>query len=135
MSYRLNTFPARSNYWAFPCDYVIYARMSSSSADRKVKHKVEEKVMSYPEFIRCKAPITGSDLDEVQARLRIVFPPVARELYLRYNGGHPVPSYFPMDGEYYGVHQFFPIKDGESPFTLEATYERVSDALPRNFIP
>jgi hypothetical protein len=75
-------------------------------------------------------------LDGVQKRLGIVFPLEFREHYLKYNGGTPQPNCFPFDGDYYCVHQFFPITSDRDPsLTLEHTYELVKDALPHDLVP
>lgn len=86
-------------------------------------------------FLDTKPTPTARDFDAVAELLGFPLPQDLREHYSRFNGGHPVPSLFPKDGELYQVHDFFPIKYGHS---LEEAYRNVvvgNNLFPSYLIP
>lgn len=89
-------------------------------------------------FLNTKPSISSADLDSVDKILGFPLPQDLRDHYLRFNGGHPVPSLFPKDDELYGVNDFLPIKHGMRGESFEDTYRSVvvgNELFPRHLIP
>ncbi|MFC5473580.1 SMI1/KNR4 family protein [Paraherbaspirillum soli] len=82
--------------------------------------------------------INNDELNEIEARLGILFPEDLRQHFLHFNGGRPVPNLFPKDDEYFPVHEFLPIKHGMRGTLFEDTYSDLvqgNDLFPKNLIP
>jgi len=94
--------------------------------------------MSYPKFKNCKKPISNDDLNAAEVAMGLIIPNDLRLHYLKYNGGSPVKTAFPLDDDYYVVRDFFPIRYGIlglATQTLEGTYFLVNDVIPEGLLP
>jgi len=97
------------------------------------------------EFFECAQKLELSDLLEVESRLGISLPDDFKDHYLEYNGGVPQRSCWEyMEGEYYEIADFKPIKysssDEESLSiydTVEGTYTKYLEdkLIDKDYLP
>ncbi|MCZ7606405.1 MAG: SMI1/KNR4 family protein [Planctomycetota bacterium] len=81
----------------------------------------------------------GADqLDEVEGRFGVRFPPPLRKLFLHNNGGDPIPYCVERDGLRTVVNETLPIVSGEGRETADDVYTDlvlVKKIVPPNYFP
>lgn len=89
-------------------------------------------------FIDTKPSLTNADINEFETTLGFALPSDLREHYLAYNGGQPVPRFFPKGDEVFAVEEFLPIKFGIRRERFEDAYQDIvvgNDLFPSKLIP
>ncbi len=84
-------------------------------------------------------PITKDRIDRLERTLGIVLPDSYKSFLLRFNGGRPDPSFFPIQGskrENSGsIHYFFRVEDQIESSTVEWQYKILSGRIPSELFP
>lgn len=89
-------------------------------------------------FSRTRPPLTQADLASVERRLGVILPADLKDHYLRHNGGRPAPRFFEKNDEWYGVHYFLPMANGDAGDSFEASYSSLvldNPLFPAGVIP
>jgi hypothetical protein len=73
-------------------------------------------------FSKTRQPPTQADLASVERRLGVILPADLKDHYLGHNGGRPAPRFIEKNGEWYGVHYFLPMANGDAEDSFEASY-------------
>ena len=88
-------------------------------------------------FMNTGEPLTEAALSQVEARLSAALPSDLKTHYLRFNGGRPMPRFFPVDHEWAGVHSFYRIASDGLNSRFEEAYDsyNANEYAPKGFIP